>query len=150
MWIVAGAALAYLIVWFVKNRGLLSGYPEQRRSEHLSTLTLVGLDIRPETLPKVVETEARHYFSRGDARTALSLLYRGALSALVHKERLQIPASATEEECLQMARQLQQPAAYAYLQWLTQVWQEMAYAHHPPDPAEAERLCQGWGGVYGE
>ncbi len=113
-------------------------------------LTLAGMDIRPESLPQDIVTEARRSFSLGEARIALSLLYRGMLSHLVHKECLQIPASATEGECLQLASQLQQPSKYAYLQQLTQAWQEMAYAHRPPDPEEAERICQEWRGVYGE
>lgn len=150
MWLVLGAVLAYLSVWFMQNRALLGGYSGRQHSLQPLPMTLAGLDIRLETLPQDIVTEARRHLSLGEVRTALSLLYRGALSALVHKERLQIPASATEGECLQLARQLQAPSKYAYLERLTRVWQEMAYAHHPPDPAEAERLCQDWGDAYGE
>jgi hypothetical protein len=150
LWLLVGAGLSYLIIWFVHNRALLGKPAESPQQVSQLPLTLVGLDIRPETLPEDVVAQARRHFDRAETRLGLSLLYRGALSVLVHREHLEIPTSATEQECLSLASQLPQTAAYDYLQWLTRVWQEMAYAHRTPEPEVTADLCQAWGNLYGQ
>ena len=150
LWLTAGGVLAFLIVWLLRNRGLLGDSIAPRRQADTLPMTLAGLDIRPETLPADVVTEARRQFARGEIRVGLSLLYRGALSILVHRDHLEIPASATEGECLRLAKQVQSAERQAYLQRLTGVWQELAYAHRVPAHQVVEQLCQGWGVAYGK
>jgi len=150
LWLAVGGVLAYLVLWLLRNRGLL-GRPAGPRQQAVELpTTLAGLAIRPETLPADVVAQARHHFARGEIRAGMGLLYRAALSALVHRDHLQIPLSATEGECLLLARQVQAPASQAYLQRLTGVWQELAYAHRDPDPQLLEQLCRGWKEAYGE
>jgi hypothetical protein len=150
LWLAAGAGLAYLIWWFLRNRGLLGDFDTPQRNSPELPMSLAGLDIRPQNLPRDIVTEASRLFSLGEARAGLSLLYRGALSTLVHRDQLQIPMSATEAECLHLAGRFQSAERQRYLQHLTRLWQAQAYAHRTPDAQELERLCRGWGEAYGE
>jgi hypothetical protein len=150
LWLAVGIVLAYLILWFMRNRGLLGGSGISPSQGSPLPMTLTNLDIRPQSLPEDLVAVARRHFARGETRAGLSLLYRGALAVLVHRDHLEIPASATEGECLRLAGQVQQAARQVYLQQLTLVWQKHAYAHLVPDPQVLERLCQGWGEAYGE
>ncbi|MGD8588750.1 MAG: DUF4129 domain-containing protein [Chromatiales bacterium] len=150
LWLAGGALLAYLVLWFMRNRGLLDRSDPMQQGSSPLPMTLAGLDIRPESLPLDIVAQARQDFARGEIRTGLSLLYRGALSTLVHRDHLVIPVSATEGECLGLAGQVQRTERQAFLQRLTRVWQAQAYAHRAPDPQLLEELCQGWGEAYGE
>ena len=55
-------------------------------------------------------------------REALGLLYRGALSDLVHRRGVELLASHTELEALQLATRRVDPERSAYLQTLVRVW----------------------------
>ncbi len=87
---------------------------------------------------------------QGQQRSALSLLYRGSLSVLVHQYQLEIPGSATEGECLELAQQVLSQSGFGYLEVLTQSWSHLAYGHHLPDQQITEELCHGWKRAYGE
>ena len=150
LWLTVGAVSAYLMLWFLRNRSLLGGPNTPQRHSPELPVSIAGLDIRPENLPLDIVTEARRLFTQDEVRDGLGLLYRGALSTLVHRDQLQIPVSATEGECLHLAGQVQPADRQRYLQRLTLVWQERAYAHRDPDAQELDRLCQGWGEAYGE
>jgi hypothetical protein len=100
-----------------------------------------GLDIRPETLPDDIGSEARRLWIAGDAAGALSLLYRGALSALVLRFSAAIRASSTEQECLRAARGVLAAPPAGYFEALTRAWQNTVYAQRRPDAADALKLC---------
>lgn len=100
-----------------------------------------GLDIRPETLPDDIGAEARRLWIVGDAAGALSLLYRGALSALVLRFSAAIRASSTEQECLRAARGVLAAPPAGYFEALTRAWQSTVYAQRRPDAAAALALC---------
>ena len=100
-----------------------------------------GLDIRPETLPDDIGAEARRTWIAGDAVGALSLLYRGALSALVLRFSAAIRASSTEQECLRAARGVLAAPPAGYFEALTRAWQSTVYAERRPDAAAALALC---------
>jgi hypothetical protein len=100
-----------------------------------------GLDIRPETLPDNIGSEARRLWIAGDAAGALSLLYRGALSALVLRFSAAIRASSTEQECLRAARGVLAAPPAGYFEALTRAWQSTVYAQRRPDAAAALALC---------
>ena len=107
--------------------------------------THVGaLDIRPESLPADIGGAARTLLSRGEERAALSLLYRGALSRLVHGHGVPIRAASTESECLALAARRLAPAAQAFLAQLVAGWQAVAYARRQLSPESLEALCQGF------
>jgi hypothetical protein len=103
--------------------------------------TFVGLDLDPASLPEDVAGSARRLWRAGDRVGALSLLYRAALVKLGARGALEIPASATESECVRAVRKTQpEPVASAFGA-LTSSWIRTRYAHEPPTDGEFEGLC---------
>lgn len=107
--------------------------------------THVGtLDIRPESLPDDIGAAARALGQRGEQRAALSLLYRGALSRLVHAHGVPIRAASTERECLALSALRLAPASQAFLAELVAGWQAVAYARRELPANALDALCQGF------
>ena len=82
-WLVwlAGAIAVALLAVYLKRWLALRGDADGART--LALPSHVGdLDIRPDSLPDDIGAAVRALWQRGEARAALSLLYRGALSAL--------------------------------------------------------------------
>jgi Domain of unknown function (DUF4129) len=142
VWLVLALAIAWLLLrlrrWF---GGRVTGDPGQA----LQLPTQVrGLDIRPDTLPDDVGAAAWALWQRGEARAALSLLYRGALSQLVHGHGVPIRASSTEGDCLRLAEPRLAAAALAYLRVLVAVWAQAVYAARAPSAEQVQPLCEGF------
>ncbi len=150
IWLALGGLIVYLVVWFLRNRSLLQRFTAREHKQGEIPATMMGLDIRPESLPADIPTEALKLLEQGAQRSALSLLYRGSLSVLVHRYQLKIPDSATEGECLDLAREALGEKGFGYLVVLTQSWRQLAYGHHRPDLQTTEQLCHGWKQAYGE
>lgn len=145
-WIVKGAlylALFALLVWLLINHrrwlNWLRGI--QPAPRYQPPTQLFGLDIRPESLPNHLAEAALKLWQAGAARSALSLLYRGALSRLAQHEAVALKASDTEGDCLQVVQHTQMLATSAYFARLTNAWQTVAYAGRAPQAAEGEALC---------
>jgi hypothetical protein len=136
LWIAAGALIAYALWWAARmlpRRGAAAP-PEPYRPP----AALFGLELAPDTLPADVAAAAAALAREGKLREALSLLYRGALSELVHKRGVQLLASHTEGDVLRLSGEL------PYLQGLVQSWRACAYARRLPPPADVERLAQDY------
>ncbi len=103
------------------------------------------LDIRPASLPADIGAAARALHQRGELRAALSLLYRGALSRLVHDRHLPIRAASTEGECVQLAGRVLAANGSAYFERLVGAWQTEVYAGRPADAGAVAALCDGFG-----
>ena len=99
------------------------------------------LDIRPESLPRDVGAAARELALKGELRAAMSLLYRGALSRLVHAHGAPIRSASTENDCLRLASARLTADAQAYLQALVGCWQAVAYTQRQVLPEDLEPLC---------
>jgi hypothetical protein len=137
LWLAAGAAVAYAL-WFLA-RMLPRGdalAPEPYRPPP----ALFGMELAPETLPPDVAAAAAALARAGRLREALSLLYRGALSDLVHKRGVQLLPSHTEAEVLSLSGQ----EIHSYLEDLVDAWRLCAYARRNPAAAEIERLARGY------
>jgi hypothetical protein len=105
---------------------------------------LFGLSLAPESLPDDVAGFAAGLVREGRIREALSLLYRGALSVLVHRDHVPLAEGDTEGDCVRAAgAALPQPAA-AYFARLVQAWTSAAYAGRLPDANGAAALCRDW------
>lgn len=104
---------------------------------------LFGLDLRPDSLPADLPGEARRLLGEGKAAAALSLLYRGALAALVVR-RVTLPRSATEGDCLRAARAVIAAEPAAFFASLTTAWQACAYAQREPPAPVLEGLVRDW------
>ena len=112
-------------------------------------VSLFGLDLAPERLPEDVVGAARAAWARGAHSEALSLLYRGALVALVTRGGVAIPRSATELECVRLARASQCSAQAPDLQKLTDAWLRARYAGAPPADDAFESLCSAFARAFG-
>lgn len=113
------------------------------RSERLLPERILGLDVKPDSLPDDVATAAERLWREGELTAALSLLYRGALVRLV-QEGIALRESFTENDCLHLARQSLTRERFGFLAELTRAWQRLAYAHRPPGDEAARRLWSSW------
>ena len=117
-----------------------------RRAKVASAVSHVrDLDVRPESLPEDVGAAAWALWQAGDVPAALSLLYRGALSRLIHRFDVPITASATEGECLDLARGRLEPTALRYVTQVVRAWEANIYGGRALSNAMGEALCTGFG-----
>ena len=137
LWGLAAAAVAYA-VWYLA-RMLPRGRPPSPEA-YRPPPALFGMELAPETLPPDVAAAAAALAREGKLREALSLLYRGALSNLVHKRGVQLLPSHTEAEVLSLSGQ----EVHSYLEKLIAVWRLCAYAKRDPAPVDIEQLAQGY------
>ncbi len=93
---------------------------------------LVGLDVRPASLPDDVPAAARALWLQGQRIAALSLLYRASLVSLLHQRGVALAPSYTEGDCLRAAGAVLPSEAQRYLRRLTDAWQHAAYAQRTP------------------
>ncbi|MFO0122529.1 MAG: DUF4129 domain-containing protein [Inhella sp.] len=141
VWLVGAGLFVWVLLrlrdWLQARRGGAALAP-------LAPTHVGSLDIRPESLPTDVGAAAWLLWQRGEARAALSLLYRGALSRLVHGHGVPIRAASTERECLALAAPRLGASAQVFLRQLVSSWQAVAYAQRPVESAQMEALCQGF------
>jgi hypothetical protein len=140
-WIAIAAVVVAMVVLLLRIAG-----PVQRVAARAAPpAELFGLEIAPESLPPDVGAAALAACRAGDARGALSLLYRGALSALVHRHAVEIAAGAVEADVLQRARGVLQPGAVAWLDRLLAQWIAVAWARSAPDLDAVAALAGDYG-----
>jgi hypothetical protein len=99
------------------------------------------LDIRPESLPADLPAAVRALWQRGQARDALSLLYRGALSRLVHDHGVPVRASSTEGECAALASRHLDATQGDYVTRLIGLWQLTVYGARLPEGPTVLAVC---------
>ena len=117
-----------------------------RRAKVASAVSHVrDLDVRPESLPDDVGAAAWALWQAGEVPAALSLLYRGALSRLIHKFNVPITSSATEGECLDLARGRLETTALRYVTQVVRAWEANIYGGRTLSNAMGEALCTGFG-----
>jgi hypothetical protein len=147
LWLAVAALIVTAIYFFVKWMPMGSARTKQRGTAQAAPKSLFGLDITPDSLPDDVAATALAMWQAGKVIDALSLLYRGALITLVHRDGINLRGSATEGDCLRIlaghAQTIAQPTRQ-FFQLLTRQWQYAAYAHrHPPESLMRE-LCDAW------
>lgn len=164
----APAYLAWLIQffgWFAQSArvlvrvgvallvGLLAVYlvrlirartPSRKINRTTAPTHVQDLDIRPESLPDNIGAVARNLWDSGEHRAALSLLYRGALSRLVHVHNVPIRDSSTEGDCLRLSTPRLKEEQINYVALLIQVWQHAVYGGQQPETASLYTLCDGF------
>ena len=122
MWALGAIAVALLLVGlrsWVRVRGLARQLPSAMAPTHVQSL-----DIRPESLPDQVGAAAAALSRRGEQVAALSLLYRGALSRLVHDHGVPIKSASTEGECVALAKDRLDAPRGAFVGTLVSAWHE--------------------------
>jgi len=139
VWVLGGLAVALFIVglrhWIRVRAGAVKG-PHAALPSHVR-----DLDIRPESLPDQIGTAAAALWQLGEHRAALSLLYRGALSRLVHQHAVPIRAASTEGECVALAAARLAPERSAFFGRLVSAWQLAVYGARLPESSSVLALC---------
>lgn len=139
MWLLGAAAVGVLLVYL--RRWLRLRAEESGGGAFVLPSHVRDLDIRPESLPDDIGLAARALWLRGEQRAALSLLYRGALSRLVHGHAVPIRAASTEGECVHIASRTLPEASSAFFAQLVGAWQIAVYGAHTPETASVLALC---------
>ena len=154
LWLVALSCLAALVIALVRGRHHLAGVKEFLgfRRHGAASVQVQQLDITPESLPSDIPAKAHALLDKGQHREAMSLLYRGALSRLVHRYGMQISASATEQQCVDQVVRQQPSARGDAFATLTRHWLRTAYGRNGADstgdggvnPDPIRTLCDTW------
>jgi hypothetical protein len=138
VWIAAAIAVALLIVGarhWLRVRGDALATSRRKLPTHVGTL-----DIRPESLPDDLAGAAGGLWQRGDRRGALALLYRGALSRLVHAHGVAIESSSTEAEVVVLARKRLPAGRGDFVARLVAAWTLASWGGRLADEATFESL----------
>jgi hypothetical protein len=142
------AALAVIGLVYLLQRWM-PRWLDAPRAAYRPPDALFGLALAPESLPDDVAAAAAALVREGRLREALSLLYRGALSVLVHRNHVALAEGDTEGDCVRAARKALPENAAEYFARLVQTWTGAAYAGRLPDAARAESLCRDWAPHFG-
>lgn len=134
------ALLIVALAWLATRR---FSYLAAEAQGGAAPATLFGMAIAPESLPDDVAAAALAALAAGRQREAVSLLYRGALSFLVHDCGMRIGEGATEGEVLAVALPLLPREAGAQFRALLAAWVEIAYGHRALPPESLRALCTG-------
>jgi hypothetical protein len=143
VWGVIAILVAMFVVAIIRQLRQMELRQGKRRSD--APTHVRDLDIRPESLPDDIGAAALELWERGDQRAALSLLYRGLLSRLVHDYQVPIKQSSTEGDCLELAENHLQQDTVSYVGRLIRVWQRAVYGGKEAQSAEVRELCAGFG-----
>jgi hypothetical protein len=141
VWIAAALAVVGLVLAL---RRWVPGWLEREPRAYRPPDALFGLSLAPESLPDDVAAAAAALVRAGRLREALSLLYRGALSVLVHRDHVPLAEGDTEGDCVRAARKALPASAGDYFARLVQTWTAAAYAGRLPDAPRAVALCRDW------
>lgn len=135
------ALLAVGVAWLLwRGWQWLSPRVGERASRDTFTpLEARSLALSREELPDRVSSAARAAWHQGDPVLALSLLYRGAVRTLEDTYAIDLPESATEGECLRLARRTGKAVVGEAFAPIVRAWMALAYARQAP--GDFERLA---------
>ena len=140
-----GLIAVLVAVLLVSARHFVQLRSFRRRAAAANVVSHVrDLDVRPESLPDDIGAAAWALWRAGRVPGALSLLYRGALSRLIHRHAVAISAATTEGECLDLARGRIDASAHRYLTQVVRAWEANIYGGRVLSDAMGEALCSGF------
>ena len=132
-----GIALVMVALLLVSGRHLIQLQGLRRRAALRTVVSHVrDLDVRPESLPDDVGAAAWTLWQAGQVPAALS--------RLIHRHRVPITSSATEGECLDLARERLEAGALRYVTQVVRAWQASTYGGRTLSGAMGEALCSGF------
>jgi hypothetical protein len=140
IWVAGAIGFAVAAVWVY--RLLKSRQSAPRVAAAQGTSRVQDLDINPNSLPADVGAAALGLLEAGRTREALSLLYRGSLSRVVHRFAVAVGESFTEGEALRAVRQRLDQPRVQYFAALIALWQRVVYAAEAPAPESVAVLCR--------
>jgi hypothetical protein len=139
-----GLAIVLVALALVSARHLVQLRAFRRTNAAAAVSHVRDLDVRPQSLPDDVGAAAWALWQAGQVPAALSLLYRGALSRMIHRFQVPITAAATEGECLALARGRLEPGALRYVTQVVRAWEANIYGGRGLSLAMGEALCTGF------
>ncbi|MDR0441327.1 MAG: hypothetical protein LBI59_10190 [Candidatus Accumulibacter sp.] len=142
VFVVMAVALAALLIALYRYSGRFARMSPERAAR--APDVLFGLDLRASSLPADPAAAAETEVAAGRAAAALSLLYRGALVALIERHHVRFRAGDTENVCRQRAAECAGEGALAYFSALLEAWKASAYAGSPPSLSSVAALCREW------
>jgi len=106
--------------------------------------SVMGMNVTKESLPEDIVSAALAAWERGDAKLALSLLYRGAISWSVDSTSVELRDSDTERDCILKLEAISDCPHYEYFKDLTEAWLALAYGKVVPEHSFMHSLCTSW------
>lgn len=146
LWGVLTALIAG-IAWLIwRNRHIFRGVGKggSLKVNKPAVATVMGMDVRPESLPEDVPTTAWRLWQEGHTQEAISLLYRGSIVWCVDRADVPITESSTEMDCLREVTKRTSGDIASYFRHLTMAWMRLAYARTTLPDDEVRALCQQW------
>lgn len=148
LWVLA----AFLIV--IAVMAIMKFLPENVRATlkpRSGVKERVKFEVHPLTtnLPEDIPGAANNALNSGNKREALSLLYRGAIRALINQHQLPVPKGATESECLSLVGAKAAQTQKSAFKSLVSHWQQTAYARVDHDEQSIASLIQNWPEAFG-
>ncbi len=142
--LVWGLVLVGVALALVSLRHVIQLRAFRRTAAESAVSHVRDLDVRPESLPDDVGAAAWALWQAGKVPAALSLLYRGALSRMIHRFAVPITSSATEGECLALASGRLEAPALRYVTQVVRAWEANTYGGRGLSLAMGEALCGGF------
>ncbi len=148
IWVAAAASLIWLIKKYSHWLTWINLRPRKSKKANSIPNTILGMNMNVDSLPKDVLAVFSKHINDKQYRQALSLLYRSALSFIVHQGDIEILASATEQECSNLISDKRNSDEATFFQALTHAWILLAYADHTPSIETLSVLRDGWAKHY--
>jgi hypothetical protein len=143
MWLLVALAVGIVLVLLVKWMATWRGTGLRADPRKPAVTTVMGMNVRQDSLPRDILAAVRKLLEAGQFEAGMALLYRGALSWLIHQEHVPIQESDTERDCVNRVRTLDAGGA-PYFEDLTRVWSAAAYGSRRAGREEIERLLENW------
>jgi hypothetical protein len=148
--------LIYVIIFFVVVALMLILYRYRHLIPMRTTVstkqpdTLFGMNLRPESLPDDIAGAALAELAKGNHTAALSLLYRGTLLSLIHRQHIEFCVGDTEDTCLRRVNGHIDPQAVSFFAQLLDAWKLTAYAGNSTNAEHTRDLCHRWAQHFAE
>jgi len=143
LWIAAAMFVVLLLYT------LLQFTPPNRKTPN--ALSRVGRDVEDakshpltQNLPSDIAAAAEQLLQRGERRQALSILFRGALRAVMDEYDLKVSRGATESDCKLSVSTVANKNQTQTFSKLLGVWQKEAYANKPQQEQIISSLIEDW------
>ncbi len=140
IWVGAGLLIWLVVRAVLKNPPSLAFARERDKKQAAGPQVIMGMPISAESLPEDIDSAVLKAFEQGNARLAVSLIYRHVLNLLVDIHRLPVESWYTELECAEAVKSHQGPSITAPFDELTRIWLQLAYAHRQPDREKVQSL----------
>ena len=149
LWLVVLTLLGLLVYYY---RDALKSFIAQEGVDETSAPeppeVLFGLDVREESVTNTITDDVLALWSDGQYREALGLLYGATLSKLIHQYHYEFLDGDTEQECANKVSQSAEPLLTGFMNELTEVWQQLAYAHRLPEQSQVIKFSNQWADIF--